>query len=370
MLTFLLMAFFNALIRPDKSPLANEQHLEIAKLKPLSKVSFLKVMKNNVGSAEGEATYALIPYTSIDFQEKRVKVKIKNTNGVEEFRFFAFIDVFYSVDSRLLAAAFRSTSDEFAFVDKLGVERNIRFSQLSDSIRSEATMDKVFLLGTDQYGRDMLSRLLAGTTISLGVGLLSVMMALLLGLVIGTISGYAGGMLDQVLSWLMNVFYSIPAILVVIGITLALGSGMSGVIIGIGFVLWVEMARVIRGEVISIRQKEYIKASRLMGLSNVRILFKHVLPNLSGPIIILSAGNFADAILMEAGLSFLGIGIQPPKPSWGGMIRELYGYIITDGAFLAVIPGIAIFTMVLAFLIVSNGLKKALDSNISTGKIG
>ncbi len=369
----LLLAFFNVLIRPDKSQFANEQHLELAKLTPLSEVRFLKVRKNVLPpeqDADAMASFQLVPVAELEVQERRVKVKVFNTKNIEEYRFYALLDVFYAVDAGVLQSAFDSQDDRFEFVDQLGKEHTIHFSALKERIDEEAWVTRRYLLGTDQYGRDLLSRLMAGSSISLGVGLSSVLIALLLGLLVGTVSGYAGGWVDRLLSWFMNVFYSIPAILLVVGIMLVVGTGVMGLVVGIGFVLWVEMARIIRGEVISIRQKDYVKAAHLMGFSNARILIHHVLPNLRGPIIILSAGNFADAILMEAGLSFLGIGIQPPKPSWGGMIRELYGYIITDGAFLAIIPGLAIFLMVLAFLIVSHGLKEALDSNIRTRGIG
>jgi peptide/nickel transport system permease protein len=125
--------------------------------------------------------------------------------------------------------------------------------------------------------------------------------------------------------------------------------------------MWVEVARVVRGQVLSIREKDYIEAARALGYSNFRILTKHILPNALSPLIVISAANFASAILIEAGLSFLGIGVQPPVPSWGGMIKDHYGYIIVDKAYLAFIPGLAIMFIVLAFTLVGNGLRDAMD---------
>ena len=162
--------------------------------------------------------------------------------------------------------------------------------------------------------------------------------------------------------WLINVIWSIPTLLMVIAITLVIGKGFWQIFIAVGLTMWVEVARVVRGQVLSIREKEYVEAARALGFSNLRIIFKHILPNAMSPVIIISAANFATAILLEAGLSFLGIGVQPPVPSWGIMIKERYGYIIMDKAYLAILPGLAIMIMVLSFTIVGNGLRDALDT--------
>jgi len=143
---------------------------------------------------------------------------------------------------------------------------------------------------------------------------------------------------------------------------MALGKGFWQVFIAVGLTMWVEVARVVRGQVLSIREKEFIEACKALGYSSFRILFKHIIPNIMSPVIVISAANFASAILVEAGLSFLGIGVQPPIPSWGTMIKDHYGYIIVDLAYLAIIPGLAIMFMVLAFILVGNGLRDALDT--------
>jgi len=229
----------------------------------------------------------------------------------------------------------------------------------SDGIMHTET--KTFLLGTDRLGRDILSRLMAGTYISLLVGLIAVMMSLLIGLTIGVIAGYYRGWIDQILSWIINVFWSIPGLLVVMAFILAFGTGFWKVFIAVGLTMWVEVARVARGQVLSIREKEYIEAAKSIGASDFSIMYRHILPNIMAPIIVISAANFASAILIESGLSFLGLGTQIPSPSWGNMIRENYSMITTSHAYLAIVPGLLIMITVLSLMYIGNGLRHALD---------
>jgi peptide/nickel transport system permease protein len=228
---------------------------------------------------------------------------------------------------------------------------------------------ETFWLGTDGYGRDMLSRLLLGTRISLAVGLMSVIISMLLGVTVGAIAGYFGGWVDASLSWLMNILWALPALLLVIAISFALGKGLWQIFIAVGLSMWVEVARLVRGQVMGLKQVEYIEAARALGFSNKRIIAKHILPNITGPILVLASSNFASAILLEAGLSFLGFGAQPPTPTWGGMIKEHYGYIVMDSAFLAVIPGMAIMLLVYAFNLVTVGLRDAFDIKSQSTRI-
>ena len=155
--------------------------------------------------------------------------------------------------------------------------------------------------------------------------------------------------------------WSIPSLLLVIANTFALGKGFWQVFIAVGLTMWVDVARIVRGQIFSIREKEYVEAAKALGFSNFRIIFRHILPNVLGPVIVISAANFSSAILLEAGLSFLGIGVQPPMPSWGTMIKEHYAYIILDSAHLAIFPGVAIMLLVLAFMMIGNALRDALD---------
>jgi peptide/nickel transport system permease protein len=161
--------------------------------------------------------------------------------------------------------------------------------------------------------------------------------------------------------WFINVMWSIPSLLLVFAITLMLGKGFWQIFIAIGLIMWVSTARIVRGQVLAVRQLEYVLAARALGLSDFRIIFRHILPNILGPVMVVSASNFASAIVIEAGLSFLGIGVQPPQPSWGLMIKENYNFIITHNPALALAPGLAIMTLVLAFNLLGNGLRDALQ---------
>ena len=221
--------------------------------------------------------------------------------------------------------------------------------------------ERTFLLGTDRLGRDILSRLMAGTYISLTVGFISVAISLIVGVAIGLLAGYYKGWVDATLSWIINVIWSIPNLLVVMAFILAFGAGFWKVFIAIGLTMWVEVARIVRGQILSIREKEYIEAARSMGMSDWRIMFREMLPQLWPILIVISAANFSSAILIESGMSFLGLGVQIPAPSWGNMIRENYAMIPTQHAHLALAPGICIMLTVLALSYVGNGLRSALD---------
>jgi peptide/nickel transport system permease protein len=220
---------------------------------------------------------------------------------------------------------------------------------------------KTFWLGTDRYGRDILSRLIIGVRVSLAVGLITVILSLSIGIFLGAIAGYYGGRTDQAIMWLLNVIWSIPTLLLVFALTLLLGKGFWQVFIAIGLTMWVNVARIVRGQVLAIKELEYVEAASVLGFRDSRILLRHILPNILGPVMVIAASNFASAIVIEAGLSFLGIGVQPPQPSWGLMIKENYNFIITHNPMLALAPGIAIMLLVLAFNLLGNGLRDALN---------
>ncbi|GAA3948078.1 ABC transporter permease subunit [Chitinophaga oryziterrae] len=216
-------------------------------------------------------------------------------------------------------------------------------------------------LGTDKFGRDILSRLLVGTRVSLSVGCIAVIISLSIGVFLGAIAGYFRGRTDDVVMWLVNVIWSVPTLLLVFAITLALGKGFWQVFIAVGLTMWVNVARIIRGQVMALRELPFIEATRALGFGHMRTIVKHILPNIMGPVMVVAAGNFATAIVVEAGLSFLGVGVQPPQPSWGLMIKENYNFIITHNPLLALAPGVAIMLMVLAFNLLGNGLRDAMD---------
>ena len=220
---------------------------------------------------------------------------------------------------------------------------------------------KRFVFGTDKFGRDVFSRLILGTRISLSIGIVAVMLSLVIGVFFGSMAGYFRGRIDKIIMWLINVVWSIPSVLLVIAISFALGRGFWQVFVAVGLSLWVDVARLVRGQVISIKEQEYVDSAKTLGFGSFRIITKHILPNIVGPLLVISASNFASAILLEAGLSFLGIGVQPPMASWGTMIKESYAYLILGDPYLSLIPGIAIVLIVLAFMLLGNGLRDALD---------
>ncbi len=216
-------------------------------------------------------------------------------------------------------------------------------------------------LGTDRFGRDVLSRLIIGARVSLSVGFISVFISLFLGTMIGMAAGYFGGRTDSVLSWFIAVFWSIPTLLVALGLSFAFGKGYWQVLIACGLSTWVEVARVVRGQTLQLRQKEFVLAGIITGFGPWYMMRKHILPNLKGSLTVLATTNFAAAILLESGLSFLGLGIAPPTPSWGSMAKEHLGNLVLDSAWLALIPGLAIMLLVMAFNLMSMGLRDALD---------
>lgn len=251
----------------------------------------------------------------------------------------------------------------YKFTDGKGESIQLAREKIVETFNTERVIRQTFWLGTDRYGRDMLSRLIAGTRVTFGVGLIAVVISLFLGLILGSVAGYFGGKVDAAVVWLINVIWSVPTLLLVISITLVLGKGFEQVFIAVGLTMWVDVARIVRSQFFSVRELEFVTAGRAMGFRSGRIIRRHLLPNIMGPVLVVAAANFSTAILLEAGLSFLGIGAQPPTPSWGAMIKENYGFIIIPGsAYLAILPGIAILLLTMAFTFVANGLRDAMDS--------
>jgi peptide/nickel transport system permease protein len=218
----------------------------------------------------------------------------------------------------------------------------------------------VYWLGTDDLGRDMLSRLLLGTRVSLSVGFVAVGIELVIGVTLGLCAGFYGGKLDAVIMRLVDVMLAIPTIFLILAVLAFLGPNIYNVMAVIGLTSWPGLARLVRGECLSIREREYIQAAYIAGISDIRILFVHLLPNVVAPILVSATLGVGGAILTESALSFLGLGVQPPAPSWGNILTIGRDYLHIAW-WLSVFPTAAILVTVLAFNLLGEGLRDVLD---------
>ena len=350
------IALSGYLIMPDKTPDANDGSALIKKKPPGYTALLLKFVNNReiiqdnffkqIFSGQ-ESEYTIHPVASYKIDQWHVV--------------FTNLDVHATTDSFPLLRAVKHTyignSDKLNLNSKLSYfidgdilhyldeNENIKTvskKKLQEEFENNCVEKRLYLLGTDKSGRDILSRLLFGTRISLAIGFISVLISLFVGVSIGALGGYYGGIIDKVAIWLMTVVWSIPGIMLVIAISLAIQSkGIWVAFVAVGLTMWVEVARVVRGQIMSIKQKLYVEAATALGIGNLRIIFVHILPNIMGPIIVIATANFASAILIEAGLSFLGLGVQPPMPSWGMMVSEGYNSNWeSDGGYLVLLPSI------------------------------
>ena len=328
-----IVSLFAYLLIPDNSPNANSQFPTIALQSPGFKTKVLSVPNNRtvdqplwnhlVSGKQQVNDYYL--YKDIEFGEKDLTI----TNHYNRPQVIS-----YSL-----------------FTDGPTVE-NIRENYLDN---------KFFILGTDKFGRDIFSRIILGIRVSIFVGLVAVIISLFVGISIGAIGGYFGGKVDQLIMLIINVSWSIPTLLMVFAIVLAFDRGISVIFIAVGLTMWVEVARIVRGQVRTLREEQFIMATKNMGFSASKIILVHLLPNIIGPVLVIAAANFSTAVLVEAGLSYLGFGIEPPMPSIGNILNEHYGYALTGKVFLAIVPAITIMLLVLSFNLVGSGLRDAFD---------
>lgn len=324
----IFIAVFGYFLSPDPSPFANRIILEVGGEKPGYTRDFLLVKKDRI--------------VETGFFTRLV-------SGRPDAYDYVPITTWQEAGDSVIAQR---------FIDE-GVTERIAYAKTT--LAPEPVITKKFYIGTDKYGRDILSRLIIGTRVSLSVGLITVIISLSVGILLGAIAGYFRGKVDEMVMWLINVIWSIPTLLLVFAITLLLGKGFWQVFIAVGLTMWVNVARLVRGQVMVTKELQYVEAAKALGYSHYRTIVKHILPNIFGPILVIAASNFASAIVIEAGLSFLGVGVQPPQPSWGLMIKENYNFIITQNPMLAMAPGFAIMLLVLSFNLLGNGLRDALN---------
>lgn len=318
---FVLLGLLSYVILPDKTSNANRQIPEMSLRFPGTTQSYILVdrdldlaergiLKQLINGKRDLITY--IPYDEYTHRENRLEVS-------------------YSSTSRILD------------VDK--------------AITKEIT----HWAGTDTYGRDVLSRIILGLRVSLFVGFLSVLVSILIGVTVGSIGGYYGGKIDKAIMLLINTSWSIPTILMAFAIIIALGKGFMVIVLAVGLTMWVDVARIVRGQVLQIKEELYISAGKSLGLANSRLIIRHIVPNLMGTLAVMSAANFATAILVEAGLSFLGLGIQPPTPSLGNMLQEGYAFATGGFVYLAFFPIVTIMILVLCFNLLGTALRDIYD---------
>ncbi len=345
-----LLAFFAYALAPDNSPSANEQILQLETHPPGFSIKILKRPR------EGAQKSNLISGLWNGFNKDYEPLPITDYSFKGDSLLF----------TEYMGKSFKPEGGHMAFSELLGSDGLKRsLAEQKDFIEHHLIEKRTYWLGTDKFGRDILSRLLIGVRVSLSVGLISVGISLIIGIFLGAVAGYFRGWVDEAIMFVINVFWSIPTILLAMGLYISAGSLIENklvmIFIAVGMTMWVDTARIVRGQFIVLREMEFVAAAKSLGFSNLRIIFRHIVPNIWGPIIVVACANFANAILVESGLSYIGLGIQPPAPSWGSMLNEYKDFIDSNKAYLALFPGLAIMLLVLAFNLVGNGLRDALD---------
>jgi peptide/nickel transport system permease protein len=370
-----LIAILGYAISPDSTPDTNDQSLTLALKDPGFLVKTLKMKKNRAVETRGffgkmlfgsENEYDFLPINNYEIKGDSIIVEKyagedpttgKILRGGSQRHHLA--DVLYAINGS--NSKIEKLNNQYSFYDLNNQKISVNTEGPLQLIENQV-VTKHFYLGTDNFGRDILSRLILGVRISLLVGLIAVIISLTIGILLGALAGYFGGRIDDVIMLGINTIWSIPTILLVFAIVLAFGKSIGIIFLAVGLTMWVDVARLVRGQVMSLKQIQFVEAAQSMGFGTWRILMRHILPNILGPVMVVAASNFATAILIESGLSYLGFGIQPPTPSWGTMLNENYGYAIGGKPLLALVPAVAIMVMVLAFNLVGNGFRDALDA--------
>jgi len=314
-----LLALFSPWLSMDSSPNANRQCLPCRLAAPGQTIQFAVVQRDSLSQGNVFVGYP-DPGPSIPFHST-----IKDSKGTL-FRFNGY----------------SGTNNEWVSAKERYEIRTRRF-----------------ILGADPLGRDVWSRLLRGGRISLGIGWLSVMVALVIGLGLGALAGFFGGRVDALISFIVNLTWSVPTLLLVMTITIALGKGWLPTFLAVGLSTWVDIARVSRAEIMGLKKRDFALAGKALGIPALRLIWRHILPGIRGPLLVVSAANFAAAVLIESGLSFLGLGVQPPAPTWGNMMESHRHFLLSGHLHLILVPGMAILSVVLAFIVLGDSLKRS-----------
>ncbi|NDK55981.1 ABC transporter permease [Pontibacter fetidus] len=348
----IVVAILGYAIMPDSTPNANNGLVQIQKKSPGFSTQVLRMAKSNPAAdvnplnfilSGAPEDYSEIPIESYSFKGDSLQVQPLRSNN-----------------------AMADQPRTYGLNEIVGNRTNYSSAELKETIENDHIRTKTYWLGTDKAGRDVLSRLILGTRISLGIGFVAVLISVFVGIAVGAAGGYFGGWVDKLMTFLMTVVWSVPSIMLVIAISLALDSkGVWVAFVAVGLTMWVEVARVVRGQILGLKEKTYIEAAQVLGVPERLIILRHLLPNMIGPLIVIATANFASAILIEAGLSFLGLGVQPPAPSWGMMVNEGFQLIgAKAGLYLVLLPSLCISVLVLAFNLLGNGLRDAYDPKI------
>jgi peptide/nickel transport system permease protein len=370
-----VVALAGYLIMPDQTPDANDGAVQIGKKPPGFHVQLIKVRKNQVVPARnflekmvyGQASaYIIEPITDYSIEGMTVRASVYGrADYIVEYDLLDVV-MCLSIDDPAVSIAPEGqiTDDsEISYTDIHNDRHTVRYGELVGLFEQNNIQSRKYLLGTDRSGRDLLSRLIFGTRVSMSIGFMAVLISMFIGICVGALGGFFGGSIDAVVMWLMSVVWSVPAIMLVMAISMVLqAQGYWVAFTAVGLTMWVEVARLVRGQVMAMKEKQFVEAARAYGAGNHRLMFVHILPNISGSLIVVATINFASAILLEAGLSFLGLSVQPPTPSWGGMIYEGFQAVGTrNSTHLILFPSLAISIIVLAFNMLGSGLRDAYD---------
>lgn len=258
--------------------------------------------------------------------------------------------------------SYQLLGDSLRYTDELSRSFTVHTSVLAGKSEKEWHGSPLYILGSDMYGRDILSRLIYGARVALMVALIAESISIVIGILLGALAGFFRGWVDDLIMWLTNVTWSVPTILLVIAFSVILGNGLWQTFVAIGISGWVDITRVVRGQFFSLREVEYVEATRALGFGTFRTIFRHMLPNTLGPVMVVATAGFATAIIFEASLSFIGLGVQPPNPSWGSMINDGRGFMFAGTALeLVTYSCLALAITVYAFNLFGDGLRDAVD---------